>query len=231
MADDAPPGVPEWVVTYGDMMSLLLTFFIMLVSLSEISGEQKYQRIIESLMAYMGYDAAPLAPEGDKQPLSSLVEKLETLGSFTALENGKGGVRHGGAPGDSLRVLRTRDGLPRQIGPPLTFPPDSATLGEAVRGQLAQIARELAGKPNKIEVRGHAVTDSCGTALMYERSKAVYEELVRLGIAGERLRVTVVRETQPRRTTTDPTGLTEWVDVLILDAFASEFIGPLESTD
>jgi chemotaxis protein MotB len=26
--------IPEWVVTFGDMMSLLLTFFIMLVSLS-----------------------------------------------------------------------------------------------------------------------------------------------------------------------------------------------------
>ncbi|MBL4886213.1 MAG: flagellar motor protein MotB, partial [Planctomycetaceae bacterium] len=36
MDDDEPPGVPEWVVTYGDMMSLLLTFFIMLVSLSEV---------------------------------------------------------------------------------------------------------------------------------------------------------------------------------------------------
>ena len=34
--NDSSPGVPEWVVTYGDMMSLLLTFFIMLVSLSEL---------------------------------------------------------------------------------------------------------------------------------------------------------------------------------------------------
>ena len=25
--EDEDPGVPEWVVTYGDMMSLLLTFF------------------------------------------------------------------------------------------------------------------------------------------------------------------------------------------------------------
>ncbi len=27
-------GVPEWVVTFGDMMSLLLTFFIMLFFIS-----------------------------------------------------------------------------------------------------------------------------------------------------------------------------------------------------
>ena len=35
-------GIPEWVVTFGDMMSLLLTFFIMLVSLSEMKEEEKY---------------------------------------------------------------------------------------------------------------------------------------------------------------------------------------------
>ena len=37
--EDEAPGVPEWVVTYGDMMSLLLTFFIMLVSMSELKEE------------------------------------------------------------------------------------------------------------------------------------------------------------------------------------------------
>ena len=29
---DDEPGIPAWVVTYGDMMSLLLTFFILLLS-------------------------------------------------------------------------------------------------------------------------------------------------------------------------------------------------------
>ncbi|MEO1994779.1 MAG: flagellar motor protein MotB, partial [Planctomycetaceae bacterium] len=44
-ADSDTPGVPEWVVTYGDMMSLLLTFFIMLVSLSEVVNNRRYQDI------------------------------------------------------------------------------------------------------------------------------------------------------------------------------------------
>ena len=28
------PGVPEWVVTYGDMMTLLLCFFVLLQAFS-----------------------------------------------------------------------------------------------------------------------------------------------------------------------------------------------------
>ncbi|HID23354.1 MAG TPA: hypothetical protein EYP14_13280, partial [Planctomycetaceae bacterium] len=43
MADEDSGGVPEWVVTYGDMMSLLLTFFIMLVSLSEVVADKRYR--------------------------------------------------------------------------------------------------------------------------------------------------------------------------------------------
>ena len=31
--DDTPPSVPDWFVTFADMMSLLLAFFIMLVSM------------------------------------------------------------------------------------------------------------------------------------------------------------------------------------------------------
>ena len=40
------PGIPEWVVTFGDMMSLLLTFFIMLLSMSEMKQEERYQAMV-----------------------------------------------------------------------------------------------------------------------------------------------------------------------------------------
>ncbi len=47
--DDPPPGVPEWVVTYGDMMSLLLTFFIMLVSMAEMKQDGKVRAALNAL--------------------------------------------------------------------------------------------------------------------------------------------------------------------------------------
>lgn len=43
-----PEGAPEWVVTYGDMMSLLLTFFILLVSLSALSDTSKIKNVSNS---------------------------------------------------------------------------------------------------------------------------------------------------------------------------------------
>ena len=32
---EAPAGAPEWVLTYGDMMSLLLCFFILLAPFAD----------------------------------------------------------------------------------------------------------------------------------------------------------------------------------------------------
>ncbi len=50
--DDDPPkvskGAPMWVVTFGDMMSLLLCFFVLLLSISEMD-RQKYKQAVGSL--------------------------------------------------------------------------------------------------------------------------------------------------------------------------------------
>ena len=61
------------VVTFGDMMSLLLTFFIMLVSLSEIKDDETYQKLVDSVQREFGYSRAvrSLSP-GKKRPRKKL---------------------------------------------------------------------------------------------------------------------------------------------------------------
>jgi chemotaxis protein MotB len=124
--DDGPPGVPEWVVTYGDMMSLLLTFFIMLVSLSEVVADQKFRAVLDSVQKSLGYHSAPLTPPGKNFPLNALVQKLETLGSFTNIDTGRRGIRTESNVGDEVRVFRTREGDPVLEGEPIPFAPGEA---------------------------------------------------------------------------------------------------------
>jgi len=47
------PSAPAWVVTYGDMMSLLLTFFVLLISFSTIS-EREFTQAVMSLRGALG---------------------------------------------------------------------------------------------------------------------------------------------------------------------------------
>lgn len=46
--EEAEEGAPEWVVTFGDMMSLLLCFFILLLSFSQVDTA-KYKELAGSL--------------------------------------------------------------------------------------------------------------------------------------------------------------------------------------
>ena len=127
MDDDAPPGVPEWVVTYGDMMSLLLTFFIMLVSMSEVKANEKYRAIVEALSRYMGYPTAAESPAGENFPMNSLIEKLQTLGSHLNDADGHGGVRRQSLDGEDMRVFRNREGNVIPVGS-IIFAPGSAEM-------------------------------------------------------------------------------------------------------
>ena len=47
------PGAPKWVVTFGDLMSLLLCFFVLLLSFSEMD-RQKYKQVAGSMEKAFG---------------------------------------------------------------------------------------------------------------------------------------------------------------------------------
>jgi chemotaxis protein MotB len=51
--DETGGGAPGWMVTYGDMMSLLLTFFVLLISFSTVH-EEEFQKAIASLQGALG---------------------------------------------------------------------------------------------------------------------------------------------------------------------------------
>lgn len=51
--DSGPPGSPAWMTTYGDMMTLILVFFVFLYSFSILDVE-KFQGFISALQAKLG---------------------------------------------------------------------------------------------------------------------------------------------------------------------------------
>lgn len=230
MEPDEPPGVPEWVVTYGDMMSLLLTFFIMLVSMSEVVANAKYRAVLQSMTERFGYTTTTKAPPGDSYPLNSLIERLDTLGAFTEERRAPGGIRINAPEGTELRVFRGREGMAITVGGPMLFEEGTAEISSEAATIIAGIAKLIVGKPNKIEVRGHTSTDplppDCEfpdkTALSYERARMVLESLEQAGIAHRRLRAAAAADTQPLSGDAEES---DRVEIFVLDAFTEEFIG------
>lgn len=232
MGDDAPPGVPEWVVTYGDMMSLLLTFFIMLVSLSEVKASKKFRAVLESLHRQVGYMSGPIAPPGDQFPLNSDTSMLETLGS-PLNSKARGGMKaRATAPGEDARSYVTAAGRPAKVGQTIEFSPKVASLSGSAKATVRQVAEQLVGKPNKVEVVAFLPDDFAlhpeSMELAYARARGVYEQLLADGVERQRCRI-VIQNPHHATDARDPLiSRHDLVEFNLLDAFHQDYVGPRE---
>ncbi len=186
---DEGGGIPEWVVTFGDMMSLLLTFFILLVSFSELKRPHEYQRVVTAVKEAFGYSGGVGVLPSDDPPLRSMIEMLEEVAKQKSQEARLSEAPVESTKGKQTKVKRVHEGLKFTIGGGLSFEPESAVLLEGAKEELRKVARLLRGRKNKIAVRGHAASKvlSAGSPhadlvdLGYARAKAVYDFLVHEG--------------------------------------------------
>ena len=155
--EEPEPGIPEWVVTFGDMMSLLLTFFIMLVSMSEMKQDEKFQAVAESFREQFGHElsAASLAP-GDFRPRNSSLEYVSSMGRAKKMDMKNGGQDVKSVVGEHEKVKIVWPGDDSSIGGVIFFEEFATELTEDNKRGLHRIIEQVDGKPQKIEVRGHA---------------------------------------------------------------------------
>ncbi|MEQ8208579.1 MAG: flagellar motor protein MotB [Lacipirellulaceae bacterium] len=223
--EEPEPGIPEWVVTFGDMMSLLLTFFIMLVSMSEIKEDEQYQAMVESIREQFGHDMsqASLAP-GEIRPRTAQNPSLSEMGRAKKKDTKSGGQDVEAVHGDHKKVQIVRPGDDSSIGGIIYFQEDSAELTEQNRRALVNIIKQISGKPQKIEVRGHTSRKPVDPAsgytdhmdLAYARSRHTKEFLIQEGIDEKRIRLSMAGASEPIYVGVDPDRLASNARVQIL---------------
>lgn len=215
--DDDGGGIPEWVVTFGDMMSLLLTFFIMLVSLSEIKDEEKYQALVESIKRQLGHSkTVENTTPGNVRPRNSAIQKISSQGRSKRLDVMRGGQPVEAAVGEQKRVTIVRQATRTVVGTTLTFVEGVPDIPPDQFPQLEKQAQQFLGKPQIIEVRGHTTRRPMKSTerlrdhddLAFERCRQVRDYLINVaGIDPARIRITVAGEHDPVYTGTDPREL------------------------
>lgn len=235
-------GIPEWVVTFGDMMSLLLTFFIMLVSLSEIKEEEKYQALVDSFRRQFGHDTslAALMP-GPSKPRNSRIAKQATAGRAKRFDTHRGGDKVSAPIGDNPRVQSIHPGPQAGTGTTVYFQEGSDHLDEVGRARLRVASQELSGKPQRIEIRGHTSRRpidgdsdfSDHWDLAFRRSHNVMVYLIELGIDPQRLRLGVAGPNEPRHLDVQPGQQQEnaRVEVFMLEEVVKDLQGTPEERE
>lgn len=234
--DDPPMGIPEWVVTFGDMMSLLLTFFIMLVSMSEIKQNDKFQGVADSMHEQFGYDTSASQVPGEIAMRNSSMAAMALTGRAKRAKVLQGGIKARSSTGENQQVRIVRPGDRTTIGTVIRFNEESADLTAETEQQLIAAAETFAGKPQKIEVRGHTSRASppAGSPfrdnwdLAYRRSLTVMSVLVdRMKIDPKRIRIAVSGPHEPVHVGIDLEKLKEnpRVEVFLLEELAEDLDG------
>ncbi len=205
------PGIPGWVVTYGDMMSLLLTFFILLLSFSSIQ-ETKFKQAMESLQTALGVfhnSDTIIEFENVVVPKDEGAADEEMLYEFRQLEQ----YLLDEGLDDQVEVSMTDQGIQIKIEDEFLFSSGKAVLQGTAGAVLAKISDFLDGKATTIEVSGHTDSLPINTPqfpsnweLSAARAIAVARSLQGTGIQPARLRATGYGEFRPIADNGTPDG-------------------------
>jgi chemotaxis protein MotB len=143
-------GAPGWMVTYGDMMSLLLTFFVLLISFSSIKQED-FEKAIASLQGALGVLKAELTLIDFRRDTPQMqAQKFEDVAAKIAEYIRVQGRR------EDIQVRHTQEGLKLTMQNPVLFD----TGEDSLKPEAVPILTDIAGllselSDNFISVEGH----------------------------------------------------------------------------
>lgn len=147
-------GLDGWVMTYGDMMSLLLTFFVLIVSFSSMQ-ETKFEQAVNSLHEAFGVLKSAESVIFFEQPLipnhnptdeeAEVIYEVRNVERFL-LEKGV----------DDRVEVEMKEGQVRfRIDAPFLFESGTATLRSASLEVLATMEEFFRKFPYQVRVEGH----------------------------------------------------------------------------
>ena len=148
--EDEMPTAPFWMATFSDMATILLTFFVLIVSMSEV----EVKKFHEAFSHFKGRDfilefESPIKPPIPYPP--SEEEVVEQAARYEELM----GFLEMNDMSDMVRVDLTAEGLHVIITDSLMFASGKAELLPASRDVLILISEVLGNAVTYVEVQGH----------------------------------------------------------------------------
>ena len=187
MAKRKPPkgsDIPEWVVTYGDLMSLLLCFFILLVAFSEPKKPEEFQKVLQKIKEALGFRGGAGHTDTSDNAGATMITTLTE-----AIKRGEDGKFAEEAPqrnivGPAPQVTVVEEGNLHSIGGALPFSAGSTDLSLDARAQLRDnVAPKVRDKNYIVRIVGHSWGPQDQTLgghmlVSFERALAVRDYLV-----------------------------------------------------
>ena len=227
-----PEGAADWLLTYGDMTTLLLTFFVLMFTTATVDG-YKLKMILAAFQGLGMFQGGTTLQAGKLAELGNTVMSLPSMQQGKALDEARKRAISLFQPeiqSQKVRIKEDERGLVISLTSDAYFEPASAEINiEESRTLLQRIAR-LLNSPElddrKFRIEGH--TDSLPTdpdgewetnwELSAARSTNVLHYLVDFGADEGQFQVAGFADTVPLASNDTPEGraYNRRVDIIIL---------------
>lgn len=197
--------IPEWVVTYGDLMSLLLCFFILLAAFSELKQEREYRKVVDAIKQALGFRGG-LGVADIADSASNTVSSLNEERAKRSGDKRESNINwDSNVVGRENQVSVIHEGQMAAVGGTMPFEPGSSELTAFHQEMLrSEVAPRIRDQRFVVRVVGHAwgVADvGSGKTLdelAFNRALAVKNFLVQeCGVDATVLRVESAGATEP----------------------------------
>jgi len=181
-----------WLITYSDMVTLLLSFFLLMYSFSVLT-EQNQRQLVEELRTVAA----------NKVPVERPREELEQAARDIAAQFQK----------DQTFVENTETEVTVGLSSEVTFASGDDALSDRGRAALVKAGAILARLPNTVRIEGH--TDSVPMRgarfssnwhLSAARAQTVVRLLIENGVDARRMQVVGYGDVRPRADNETPEG-------------------------
>ncbi|MCB9063193.1 MAG: OmpA family protein [Halobacteriovoraceae bacterium] len=224
---DCPPGLPGWMATFSDLVTLLLTFFVLLLSFAK-TETAKYEAALGSVRDAFGGnvlkqgeviqsgkspDDSPTMLESQEPIRSFPIEFLTTEGFLDKHEVNREST-------EILKIMRSDlkdfelvedvdvyeqpEGIMVRLKEKIFFKPSSLEVVEINTRTLTKVIKLLNGTKWKVFVEGHASKDETDPSqhgdaftLSSQRALRVTKLLINGGIAADRITTVFYGDTRP----------------------------------
>ena len=153
--EDGGPTAPFWMTTYGDMVTLLLTFLILMFAMSSIN-EQEFLQAAASLAGSLGIMDKNISQIGELSPaIGTAGRSTEQVDMLAALQQIAEVFQEEGLEDvASVEITGPGEVLVR-LGDEVLYDPGRAELKAGAVRVLDGIARSIIGQTDQVYVEGH----------------------------------------------------------------------------
>ena len=231
----AGKGGGAWKVAYADFVTAMMAFFMVMWITAQNSDVKKaiahhFTDPFEPLDEADDAEPGGSPPSSEKNPVKPFSKKPHEGTKRRSKSDDPSDPE-----AEKTRVLQMRLAEKSGVGTMLFFAEDSVALDKKAQERLDLLIPQLAGKPHKVEIRGHTSRNpplakggfQDAWQMSYARCQSVLKYLMEHGVSAEQVRLSQAGGNEPLTTREDAQGQVRnpRVEVMMLNEWVQDLVG------